>query len=239
MLEGNLQNILLKVSFYVTFAFLVTTGTITFIESISTQNPLVRHALNLETCISIVAAYFYGKFMKKLKIDETDLTTLNNEEFDFKDINQNRYMDWAITTPLMLLVLLIVFGINANGPMPSGKFFGLVLLLNYLMLLCGFASDVYYSQYNGTTHLLGFIFYALMYGVIGHKYIFVANPVRDNNIIYYAFVIMWAFYGVFHGMGEKVKNIGYNILDLFAKCFVGIFFWAYLTKAMRLLGNTA
>ena len=236
----NLTDILLKVTFYVTFAFLVTTGTITFIESISTQNPLIRHALNLETCISIVAAYFYGKFMQKLKIDEGDLTTLiKNDKTDFKDINQNRYMDWAITTPIMLLVLLIVFGINVNGLMPSGKFFGLVLLLNYLMLACGFYSDVLKGKPSWPATILGFIFFILMYGIIGQKYIFIDNANRDNQIIYYVFVFFWALYGVFQRRTEKIKNIGYNVLDLFAKCFVGIFFWAYLTGAVRLLGNSA
>ena len=33
---------------------------------------------------------------------------------------------------------------------------------------------------------------------------------------------------------EEEKNIGYNILDLFAKCFVGIFFWAYYAKVFTL-----
>ena len=48
-----------KFSFTVTFIVLLTTGTITFIEAIRTQNPMIRHILNLETCISIIAGYFY------------------------------------------------------------------------------------------------------------------------------------------------------------------------------------
>jgi hypothetical protein len=35
-------------SFYITYAFLMTTATITFIESIRTKNEKVRHILNLE-----------------------------------------------------------------------------------------------------------------------------------------------------------------------------------------------
>ena len=34
--------------------------------------------------------------------------------------------------------------------------------------------------------------------------------------------------------GEKERNVFYNILDLFSKCFVGIFFWAYYTKVFKL-----
>jgi hypothetical protein len=33
-------------------------------------------------------------------------------------------------------------------------------------------------------------------------------------------------------MEEENKNIGYNVLDLFSKCFVGLFFWAYFTKSL-------
>lgn len=45
-------------SFYLTYAFLITTGTITFIESIRTTNSSMRNILNLETCISIIASFF-------------------------------------------------------------------------------------------------------------------------------------------------------------------------------------
>ena len=58
---------LVKYSFYLTYAFLLTTGTITFIESMRTSIPKVRHILNLETCISVVAAFFYSQFMERIK----------------------------------------------------------------------------------------------------------------------------------------------------------------------------
>ena len=128
-----------------------------------TTNPFIRHALNLETCISIVAGYFYSNFMKKIKIDDLEKEITSKE---FKSINTTRYMDWAITTPIMLLVILIVFGFNIGiqnikdaseyldpsnlkymdslkeigKHMPKGKDFGIVLIYNYLMLLTGFSS---------------------------------------------------------------------------------------------------
>ena len=45
---------------------------------------------------------------------------------------------------------------------------------------------------------------------------------------------LWALYGVAYWMDERRKNVAYNVLDLFSKCFVGIFFWAYFTKAIVL-----
>ena len=48
------------------------------------------------------------------------------------------------------------------------------------------------------------------------------------------FVFLWAFYGVFYFFDSVTRNVGYNVLDLFSKCFVGIFFWAYYTKVFKL-----
>jgi len=52
--------------------------------------------------------------------------------------------------------------------------------------------------------------------------------------LYLAFFVLWAFYGVAYFFNEVNKNVVYNVLDLFSKCFVGIFFWAYFTKTFSL-----
>ena len=95
---------MVKNSFYLTYVFLLTTATITFIEAMRTKNTKVRHILNLETCISVVAAYFYGKFVEQL-----------GDNVDYKKINMTRYSDWFITTPIMLLVLCLAFLYNTGG----------------------------------------------------------------------------------------------------------------------------
>ena len=63
-------------SFYITYAFLMTTATITFIESIRTKDAKIRNILNLETCISVVAAFFYGsRFMFESKSGDASIVT--------------------------------------------------------------------------------------------------------------------------------------------------------------------
>ena len=52
-------------SFYITYIFLITTSVITFIEALRSPIPQVRHILNLETCISVIASYFYGLFIRR------------------------------------------------------------------------------------------------------------------------------------------------------------------------------
>ena len=79
--------------------------------------------------------------------------------------------------------------------------------------------------------IIGFLFFIVLYGTIYMKYLYV-NNVFDNQVIFWAFVLFWTGYGILHEYDDETKNIGYNILDLFSKCFVGIFFWAYLTKSI-------
>ena len=113
-----------RFSFYITYAFLMTTATVTFIEAIRTSDIKIRNILNLETCISVVAAFFYGVFMKKIK---------DVEEINYKDITVNRYVDWSITTPIMLLVLVLAFCYNTGQKVTLYSFL-LILVLNYGML---------------------------------------------------------------------------------------------------------
>jgi bacteriorhodopsin len=207
---------LVEYSFYLTYAFLVTTGTITFIESMRTKNDSMRHILNLETCISIVAAFFYGKF-----VTEFDKPTI-----DYKSINLNRYVDWSITTPIMLLVLILAFRYNTDKK-AQVKFtdFIMILVLNYGMLGTGYMGDIGKLARIPAT-IFGFIFFGGLYYFL---YSFVKNE-PNNKLLYSVFFILWSLYGVFYLMEEQSRNIGYNVLDLFSKCFVGIYFWAYFTK---------
>ena len=59
-----------------------------------------------------------------------------------------------------------------------------------------------------------------------------SNDDKFKNAVFYWFVFFWALYGVFAIMSYTVKNTGYNILDIFAKNFFGVFL-AYIvwTKA--------
>jgi bacteriorhodopsin len=208
-------------TFYITYVFLITTGTITFIESLRTKEEKVRNILNLETCISVIAAFFYGKFVKDL-----------DKGIDYKKINETRYVDWAITTPIMLLVLVLAFLFNnKEGALSFSKYL-VILVLNYAMLGFGYVGELGLMD-KTTSNGLGFVAFAGMYYYIYQNYIKGRNN-NDNLLLYSLFVFLWALYGVFYFFDSVTRNIGYNVLDLFSKCFVGIFFWAYYTKVFKL-----
>jgi bacteriorhodopsin len=214
------ENYFVKLTFYITYVFLMTTATITFIEAITTDDVRARHILNLETCISVVATFFYSKFVKQLE-----------EGVDYKQINIDRYTDWMITTPLMLLVLCLVFVYNTKTTLKLWSFF-VVLVLNLGMILTGYLGEVDYMN-RTYANILGFGFFAALFGYL-YKTFLHKKYNFDNMLIFSSFFILWTFYGVFYEYDEQFKNVAFNILDLFAKCFVGIFFWAYFTKTFTL-----
>ena len=222
--KSNLK--LINNSFYLTYVFLITTVTITFIEAILTKVPEIINILNLETCISIIAAYFYGEFVKKLNENK------DKEQVDYKKINETRYLDWSITTPIMLLVLVLAFLYNSKGGRLNFFTFLLILFLNYGMLYFGYLGEQDVMDKN-KANMIGFIFFFALYYFIYRTFLH-NNYNFDNLILYLTFLILWTMYGVLYFYDEVTKNVGYNVLDLFSKCFVGIFFWAYYTKVFVL-----
>jgi bacteriorhodopsin len=212
---------MVKNSFYITYVFLLTTATVTFIEAMRTKIKKVRHILNLETCISVVAAYFYGKFVDQIK----------EKKIDYKQINMTRYIDWFITTPIMLLVLCLAFLYNTGGSLHFGTFLK-ILALNFAMLSSGYLGET--NQIDKLTGwVIGMVLFFMLYGYIYYKFLY-NNPIFDNQILYWAFFGFWICYGLVYYSSEQFKNVSFNYLDLFAKCFVGIFFWAYFTGVFTL-----
>ena len=232
-----MQVSLVKSSFYFTYIFLITTGTICFIEALRNPNPQIRHIMNLETCISVVAGYFYGVFVEKLNKAEKEAKEAqeNNDseelELPLEKINDMRYTDWAISTPLMLLVLCMVLGME-NKITVTFTPFVLILLFNFLMLGSGYVGELGKLS-TLMANAIGFVFFFLMYGTLWKVYMTGSKVTKQSQVIFWLFVGLWALYGVFYQMPQLTKIFGYNILDLLSKAFVGIFFWFYLTKSIK------
>jgi len=163
---------------------------------------------------------------------------------NISNITPKRYFDWAFTTPTMLLTLIfyLIFlrhkerDINKekdiNKENDSNKelqFFEVfnqeyytiitVFVLNWLMLLFGYLGEI-----NLIPILLGvfvgFIPFLIYYYIIYQKYAILSN--EGLNIFLYFFIV-WSLYGIVAVLPYKIKNMCYNILDLFSKNFFGIF----------------
>ena len=217
--ENNKQN-LLKNSFSITYTLLITTSLITFIEAIRTTNPKIRHIFNLETCISFVASYFYSQF----------ITQINKNDINWTIITQTRYLDWAITTPMMLLALCLVLSINSNTIIHL-KTISLIIILNYAMLLFGYLGEIKkISKY--LTTILGFIPFFLMYYIIFTHYV-KPKYSKTNYILFGLYFIIWSLYGIVYLFDEELKNTITNILDLSSKCLIGLGLWVYYINVIK------
>ena len=224
-------------SFYLTYVFLLTTGVITFIEALRTPIPTVRHIMNIETCISVIACYFYGLFVVEIKnsqVQQREKSAENNDNptdtIPVEKINNMRYTDWFITTPFMLLALCMVLGYENKIPV---KIYPLLLTLafNFAMLLFGYLGEIRILTKN-IASFIGFVFFFLTYGAIWKIFMTGSKITSQSKYIFWVFLGVWSLYGVFYHSNEATKMFGYNILDLIAKAFIGIFFWLYLTKTV-------
>ena len=213
-----------KASFMITYILLLTTATITFIEAIRTHIPEVRHVMNLETAISVIAGYFYSVF-----IGQIDDYGKRDIAVDWSDISKTRYIDWSVTTPLMLLTLCIVLGQETKIKIPLSVLVS-VVALNYSMLYIGYLGEV--QTLGRTTACVGgFVPFMLMFYLIYTTFVQPKN-IYSNHVLYWIYFAVWSMYGVVYLMNDELKNICMNILDFTAKCLVGLGLWLYYSKTV-------
>lgn len=214
-----------RFSFTITYILLLTTSLITFIEAMRTNMPHVRHILNLETTISLIAGYFYSIFITKIDKCSDEFTPVS-----WKDITEMRYVDWFITTPIMLIVLCIALGSNTNVSLQLPIILCIVIL-DYIMLYAGYLGEMG-EMSRWSALIVGFIALFLMFVII--FFIFVKPKyVFANYALFGVYVFVWSLYGMFYMLNEEYKNIGMNMLDLTAKCLVGLGLWVYFTRIVR------
>jgi bacteriorhodopsin len=145
-----------------------------------------------------------------------------------RNITPFRYLDWGITTPLMLITLCAYLNHDGTTPQRLGDFLSnhtgsmvKIVTLNALMLLCGLIGEFgYLSHYVSTA--LGTIPFILNFKYIKDTFLPTSEDVFKNAVFYW-FVFFWSLYGVFAVTSYTVKNTGYNILDIFSKNFFGLF----------------
>ena len=215
-----------KFSFNITYILLLTTATIILIEALRTKNTNVRNILNLEIAISVIAGYFYSAFVAKIS-DSYD----KNKKIDWGDINKTRYIDWFITTPLMLLALCLVLSSEIGSTVKLHIIFSIVLL-NYLMLYIGYLGETNVLN-KGISTIMGFIFFGLMYFIIFYNFVLPKYKL-SNYVLFTLYLVVWSVYGIVYLLDEENKNLVFNVLDLISKCFVGLGLWAYYTKVIVL-----
>jgi len=209
----------IKNSFKFSCLVLISATFITFIEALRTDNKKARHILNLETAVSLVASYIYSVFA----------SMVDKEDFSLEKVTTYRYMDWVITTPMLLLALLLFISYLNKDELHLKKFL-FVVLLNFGMLMSGYFGET--GQINKYLALFGgFAFYISLVLFIWFVYIH-GKGIKIQKIVFFFFFTVWSMYGVAFMFDEYTKNLTYNILDVIAKVFFGLFMWVFYGGVM-------
>ena len=185
---------------------------------LNSKDELLKDLLRVEFFVQIIEFIFYIWLI-----------------YYFNKISHNitpvRYLDWAITTPLMLITLAAYLSHNGKTTNTVTRLTDFlsnntgsivkIVVLNAAMLMFGFIGEIgLLSPYTSTA--LGFIPFVINFKYIKDTFL-PSSEDTSKNLLFYWFVFFWSLYGVFALMNYTTKNAGYNILDIFAKNFFGIF----------------
>ena len=182
---------------------------------INSKDELLKDLVKVELFVQVIEFIFYVWLIYYFSKVSRNITPV-------------RYLDWAITTPLMLITLSAYLNHDGNKVKRLTDFLidntesiVKIVVLNAAMLLFGIIGEFgYLSVYTSTA--LGFIPFALNFKYIKDTFL-PSSEDEFKNAVFYWFVFFWSLYGVFALTSYTTKNTGYNILDIFAKNFFGLF----------------
>ena len=207
---------LLKNTAYLSLGIQVVTGLIEILGltiKVPENIEIFRQLLILELFVQVIELLFYIWLVQNI----------HN-----KNITKYRYFDWFITTPTMLLTLMIYLDVNRKENTileyikNNLQIVLVIFILNALMLFFGLLGELGVLQEKYAV-MIGFIPFIMYYYIIYQKFIQDKNVPYEVKKVYYYFLVIWGLYGVAALLPFDYKNSMYNILDLFAKNFFGIF----------------
>jgi bacteriorhodopsin len=188
------------------------------LPTISPDLQLLHDLLLVELLVQLVEGAFYVWLV--FAISRTANITLH------------RYWDWFITTPTMLITFatfLVYLRFKESGVTDIPSFISIIgtnlktyttlVLLNTAMLIFGYLGEL--KKISLFTSVFGgFIPFFMMFYIIYENF---AKYTDLGMTMFWYFFIVWGLYGVAACLSYNLKNISYNILDLFAKNFFGLF----------------
>lgn len=192
-----------------------------FIE-VRPEDEIVKDVLLMELVVQFIEFLFYVYLVYIIITGHVD-----------NAITSHRYIDWSITTPIMLVSFVIFFKyLNQQGRtvrlLPSIQEelpkIAQIVVGNALMLLLGFISELgLVSTPIGVA--LGFIPFMYVFHIL---YSYYARFTTLGSILFYVSFVIWGLYGVGAVLPFMHKNTLYNILDVFSKNAYGLFLYFFI-----------
>ena len=182
------------------------------------EDRILKDIITFELVVQIVEALMYVVLIRYFLIGNIN-TSL-------------RYFDWFISTPIMLIAAMLFLiwlykkPVDLKETLKEEKMdVTVMVILNALMLLFGYLGEQglmnkWVSFVGGSGFLVGA--FAVLY-----KY---GRETRYGRIFLGVMFGIWSMYGIAFLLPTNSKNVSYNILDLFAKNFYGIFLYIIIRK---------
>ncbi len=215
------------------------------------EDSILWEVLVMEMIVQVIEFLFYiwlsvGLFNYSSK----------KSSFPLFDVTKRRYIDWFITTPTMLLSTIIFLRyleykdkknnqnnnielkenfeenqiLKFNDFVKKHKQFIInMILLNAGMLIFGYFGEANHMDKKWSISI-GFIFLLLNFYLIYKEF---GEKTKIGKIMFTFMFIIWSLYGVAAMLPFYYKNISYNILDIFAKNFFGIFIYIIILMVKK------
>jgi hypothetical protein len=200
---------------------------------ISPNDLILKDVLVLESIVQVIELIFYswyGGFVSNV----------------LTDVAVYRYYDWVFTTPMMLFSTIVYYEYQNRktarkeaNVSPSGKddpnkrvltiegFLRdywvdviVIAVANFVMLLFGYLQELGVISI-WTSTIFGFVAFGVSFYWMWSR--FAVKNLAKNGLLYGVMFVIWGLYGVAAIFRPAWKNISYNLLDMIAKNFYGVF----------------
>lgn len=211
---------MLLTSKYVSFVIQVITGIIgiyALTHSVPQQHQPIKQSLSFEMTVQLIQFFVYLYLILKFKLS---------------NMAKIRYIDWFITTPIMLLSLMLFFKYEAKRRKneethntlqelftENKRTIYIALTANFIMLTFGVLGEFKYLS-RTTSTIMGLFALATAFFVIWKD---LASFSTLGSLVFVPFAFVWSLYGIAFNLDEVSKNVFYNILDICAKNMFGLF----------------
>tara|TARA_B100000674_G_C37019330_1_gene549149 strand:- start:181 stop:468 length:288 start_codon:yes stop_codon:yes gene_type:complete len=95
------------------------------------------------------------------------------------------------------------------------------------MLALGFMGEIGNMNIVNSV-IIGSLFFLYTFYLIWDQY---AKYTQEGTLLFYFLFVVWGLYAVAALMRPKMKNIGYNLLDIVSKNFYGLYIY-YVIKSI-------
>ena len=194
------------------------------------KDKILTDILLLETVVQFIELFFYVWIAFSI--------------LNIKKMASRRYLDWFITTPTMLLSTIMFMKYQErkeknelqNKPLTTKNFItenkDIIIKIfgfNFLMLVFGYLGEINkISKYISIP--IGFGFFYKTFEIIYNNY---ANFTNKGKLLFAFIASVWSLYGIAAMMKPNEKNISYNLLDIVAKNFYGLYIYYEITRMVN------